>query len=107
MSFQSSYCKKRSGRLARTRRRRQHYQPAVEALEDRSLLSVFMVTNADDGGPGSLRQAILDANAHHGIGGDKIEFAMPGPGVHTIQPVSALPAITDAVVINGYSQPGA
>jgi len=34
-----------------------------EALEDRQLLSTFTVTNATDGGPGSLRRAILDANA--------------------------------------------
>src|SRR5947208_11609084 len=35
----------------------------AEALEPRRLLSTFTVTTTDDAGPGSLRQAILDANA--------------------------------------------
>ena len=32
-------------------------------MEDRTLLSSFLVTNTGDSGPGSLRQAILDSNA--------------------------------------------
>jgi len=35
----------------------------VEALESRVLLAVITVTTTADDGPGSLRQAILDANA--------------------------------------------
>ena len=77
---------------------------AVEALEDRLVPSTFWVTNTLDSGPGSLRQAILGANAHPGR--DAINFAIPGAGVHTIAPRSALPAITDPVVINGTTQPG-
>ncbi|CAA9395404.1 MAG: hypothetical protein AVDCRST_MAG03-881 [uncultured Rubrobacteraceae bacterium] len=65
----------------------------------------FGVTNTGDGGAGSLRQAILDANARSGA--DRISFAIPGEGVKTISPASALPAITDPVTIDGYSQPGA
>src|SRR5882724_5462407 len=38
---------------------------------------------------------------------DTINFNIPGAGVHTIQPTSALPTTTHPVVINGYSQPGA
>ena len=34
------------------------------------MLTTFLVTTTDDGGPGSLRQAILDANA--GAGADVI-----------------------------------
>jgi hypothetical protein len=63
------------------------------------------VTNTADSGPGSLRQAILAANAHPGH--DNITFAIPGGGVHTISPTSPLPDITDPVTIDGYSQPGA
>ena len=37
-------------------------RPVFEALEGRRLLSTFTVTNATDGGPGSLRQAILNAD---------------------------------------------
>src|ERR1700748_1850843 len=68
----------------------------------------FMVTNTNDSGAGSLRQAILDANAHVNSGGaDMIAFAIPGSGVQTISPTSALPAITEAVVLDGYTQSGA
>jgi hypothetical protein len=65
----------------------------------------FGVTNTGDGGSGSLRQAILAANARSGA--DRISFAIPGEGVKTISPPSALPTITDPVTIDGYTQPGA
>ena len=67
--------------------------------------ATFTVTNTDDAGPGSLRQAILDANAN--AGADTIAFNVPGAGVHTITPATALPTIDGAVVIDGYTQPGA
>jgi Domain of unknown function (DUF4347)/Bacterial Ig-like domain/Beta-propeller repeat len=63
------------------------------------------VTNTQDSGEGSLRQAILNANAFTGT--DTISFNILGTGVQTINLASALPNITDAVVINGYSQSGA
>jgi hypothetical protein len=70
---------------------------------------VFTVTNTQDAGPGSLRQAILDANARPGA--DVIDFAIPGSGVQTIAVGSTtglpLPASTDSITIDGYSQPGA
>jgi len=71
--------------------------------------NIFTVTNTDDSGPGSLRQAILDANAASNLPGtpDEIQFNIPGGGVQTIAPVSALPAISDPVVVDGYTQPGA
>src|ERR687884_202200 len=65
----------------------------------------FVVTNTNDSGAGSLRQAILDAN--NTPGADTITFNIPGSGVATISPDSELPNITEAVTINGYSQPGA
>jgi hypothetical protein len=64
----------------------------------------FAVTNTNDSGAGSLRQAILDANANPGA--DTIAFAIPGSGVHTIAPATDLPQITDGVTIDGYTQPG-
>ena len=67
--------------------------------------STFTVTNTNDTGPGSLRQSILDANSNAGL--DVIDFSIPGAGPHNIQPTSALPTITDPVVIDGYTQPGA
>ena len=66
--------------------------------------NTYTVTNTNETGAGSLRQAITDANGN--AGADTINFNIPGPGVQTIQPTSSLPAITGAVTINGYSQPG-
>ncbi len=66
--------------------------------------NTFAVVNTNEGGAGSLRQAILDANAN--AGADAISFNIPGGGVRTITPASPLPDITDSVVIDGYTQPG-
>ncbi len=52
----------------------------------------------------SLRGAITAANATPGA--DAINFAIPGAGVRTISPGSPLPFITEAVAIDGYTQPG-
>jgi hypothetical protein len=65
--------------------------------------SVLTVTNTSDGGSGSLRQAILDANSNPGA--DTITFSI-GSGPVTISPDSSLPEITDPVVIDGSTQPG-
>jgi len=54
---------------------------------------------------GSLRKAIVDANANPGT--DTIDFNIPGAGVHTFSLTISLPSITDPVVIDGYTQPGA
>src|SRR5262249_46635209 len=62
----------------------------------------YAVTTTADSGPGSLRQAILEANATPGT----IDFAIPGPGVQTIVPTASLPPIISPVLIDGFSQPG-
>ena len=74
-------------------------------LEDRRLLATFTVVNTDDSGPGSLRQAILDAD----VAGDgsTVAFDIPGSGVQTISPTSDLPSISAAITIDGTTQPGA
>jgi CSLREA domain-containing protein len=53
----------------------------------------------------TLRAAIQQANTT--TGADEIHFEIPGPGPHTISPGSALPNISDDVVIDGYTEPGA
>ena len=58
----------------------------------------FTVTNTNDSGAGSLRQAIIDANAN--AGADVIDFNITGIGAHTINLLSALPNITEAVTID-------
>jgi hypothetical protein len=64
----------------------------------------FVVTNTNNHGTGSLRDAIVNANAT--IGKDTIVFNIPGPGVKSISLISALPEITDSVVIDATTQPG-
>jgi hypothetical protein len=71
---------------------------------DLAIAAAFMVTNVNDMGAGSLRQAILDANAQEGV--DKIQFNIAGAGDQTIALQSALPIISEDVVIDGTSQPG-
>jgi hypothetical protein len=68
------------------------------------LANTYTVTTTADSGAGSLRQAILDANANSGP--DTIAFNITGSGVHTISPATALPAISSPVTIDGYTQPG-
>ena len=63
----------------------------------------FVVANVNDSGPGSLRQAILDANANPGL--DSIAFNIAGPS-RRIQPITGLPSILEPVVIDGSTQPG-
>ena len=67
------------------------------------LLATYTVTNTNDTGAGSLRQAILDANANSGI--DTITFNISGAGTHSINLASALPVITEGVLIDGWSEP--
>jgi titin len=65
------------------------------------------VINTSNDGVGSLRQAILDANASPGP--DTITFNITTcMGVCVIQPASALPPLEGGeITIDGYSQPGA
>src|SRR5262249_60278477 len=49
-------------------------------------------------------EASVDGDACPGLG--RIEFAIPGTGVHTITPLVPLPPITTSVLIDGFSQPG-
>jgi hypothetical protein len=55
--------------------------------------SLFKVTSSDDSGPGTLRDAILQANAHPGR--DTVTFDI------TVRPASPLPIVTDAADIIG------
>ena len=76
---------------------------AFESSIDNSFLQ--SVSSTSDSGTGSLRSAILGANAH---GSGLITFDLgTGCGPHTITLDSPLPAITVPVIINGYTQAGA
>jgi CSLREA domain-containing protein len=107
--------------------------PRLERLEDRLAPALITVTTTSDDltpndGTVSLREAITAINAGTNLGdpdiiaqnpgtfgtNDTIRFNIPGTGVRTINVGSsasaagiALPTITKAVVIDGYTQPGA
>jgi hypothetical protein len=62
------------------------------------------VTNTNDSGAGSLRQALVNAIGH---GSGLISFDIgSGCGPHVITLGSELPAITVPLIINGYTQTG-
>ncbi|HEV7405236.1 MAG TPA: choice-of-anchor Q domain-containing protein, partial [Chthoniobacteraceae bacterium] len=68
----------------------------------------IVVTNDTDtpvSGQLTLREAIALAESQPGD--DSIVFNIPGAGVHTIQLATQLPAISQPLTIDGYSQPGA
>jgi len=80
-----------------------HARLMVQSLEGRITPAVFAVTNANDAGPGSLRQAILDANAAPGADTlifDGTYFATQ----RTISLTSGDLAVADGLTITG---PGA
>ncbi len=66
--------------------------------------NTLVVSNTNDSGAGSLRQAMLTANANPG--GKTITFDVPGGGPFTIAPTSELPLLTVPVTIDGTTQPG-
>ncbi|MBI5670307.1 MAG: right-handed parallel beta-helix repeat-containing protein [Chloroflexi bacterium] len=73
--------------------------------------TTLIVNSMEDPGDGvctsvhcTLREAITAANASPGR--DTITFALPGAGPYVIRPTFPLPAITDAVIIDGTTQPG-
>ncbi len=81
------------------------------AFASNACANTYVVTNTADAGFGSLRQAIADANAQQVTAGTRcdphsIVFAIPGNGLHTIQPLSSLPMFNIPITLDGYSQPG-
>ncbi len=74
------------------------------AIEMSRTNAIFSVTNPDDSGPGSLRQAILDANQSPGA--DTITFNIGPGGTQTINLSSPLPPITEALTVDGTTQGG-
>src|SRR2546423_1214502 len=81
------------------------FEPTAQA-------ATFSVTNTNNSGAGSLRDAIDLANG--AAGADMISFNIPASDpncdatthVCTITPVTGLPPISSPVVLDGYTQPG-
>ncbi len=79
------------------------YQVQVHTEDEwQGLLATYTVTTVNDSGAGSLRQAILDANAN--AGADTINFNIAGTGIHTISLASLLPTITGQTTINATTE---
>ena len=91
----------RSVRVVRKRRtERWRFVPRFDVLEGRALPSTFTVLNLADSGAGSLRQAILDAEANPGA--DVVAFAKGVKGTITL--TSGELGITSDLTVSG---PGA
>lgn len=93
----------------RSSRRSVNTQPAIEVLEERVMLTAFVVdSNLDtvdaNDGQTTLREAINAANAHTDL--DTISFNIGVGGPQMIVLASALPRVTDQITIDGSTQPG-
>ncbi len=79
--------------------------PGASRLVLSSIATTYTVTNANESGGGSLRQALTNANNNGGT--DSIQFNISGTGPFVISPTTPLPAITGSVILDGYTQSGA
>ncbi|MFO0907368.1 MAG: SBBP repeat-containing protein [Isosphaeraceae bacterium] len=78
---------------------------------------IFVVSNTNDSGPGSLREALANSESEESTIAipNRIVFNIPESdpgkdprtGAFVIRPLSELPAIFSPVIIDGYTQPGA
>src|SRR4029434_9670502 len=75
--------------------------------------NLILVNSRNDPGDGvcnpaecTLREAINNSNASPNVK-NTIAFNIPGAGVRSIKVKSALPQLTDPLIIDGYTQPGA
>ena len=93
---------------------------ALTVLGQTGLVTVNTTTdNTANDGTCSLREAIAAANSNSPSGAlagecvaglpgtDTIAFNIPGGGPQSISPSSALPIITEPVIVDGLTQPGA
>ena len=94
-------------RLVKKRHTSNSRRPTLEALESRWLPTTFTVLNTNDSGPGSLRDAINQADADTGSAADTIQFNIANSGVQTIALDAAsgpLPALTRPISIDGSTE---
>ena len=64
---------------------------------------VFTVTNTNNSGPGSFRQAVQDANTTPGP--DQVEFNIAGPAPHVINLLSPVTFTDNQTTVDGTTQP--
>ncbi len=93
--------------LAPAARRRSRGRLFLEALEDRAVPAAITVTLATDPLGAHTGTSLRDAIRAVDAGSDNvIQFNIPGTGAQVIQLQKALPALTQAVTIDGTTQPG-
>ncbi|AUX69730.1 hypothetical protein CHX26_09660 [Porphyrobacter sp. HT-58-2] len=81
------------------------YGETSEFNQNATIVSPLVVTNTNDAGAGSLRNALIFANSEPSP--STVSFAIPGAGPHTITLSSTLPALTaNGLTIDGTSQTG-
>jgi hypothetical protein len=69
-----------------------------------TLAPTQVVTNVSDTGAGSLRQALLNISTLGVVGSTyTVQFAIPGSGLQLITPASALPGVTNAIIVSADS----
>jgi len=78
--------------------------PLLDNVRIIRMYSPVRVTNTNNSGVGSLRQAIIDANSNPDF--NAMVFFVNGNGPFTFAPTSPLPSITMPLWIDGFSQTG-
>lgn len=76
----------------------------VLAFQSFCTAATYTVVNTNNTGPGSLRQAINDANSNGGT--NTIAFGIPGSPPHVIPLAAQLPSISGTLQIDGTTQAG-
>jgi hypothetical protein len=99
--YPSRNSRRKTSRTPKTRRAPHRFHPSGEALEGRALLAQIglTVTSLADSGPGTLRAAILTADA--GSHSDKFTIGFASAVTGTIELQSSLPILTNGVTIQG------
>lgn len=91
----NSLRRRRANRPVRHHHSTHRFRPSLNRLEARLAPATFFVTTLNDSGPGSLRQAILDANAQPGD--DVVSIQVAG----TIGVSGDLPALSTNIDMQG------
>ena len=75
-------------------------------LSTKSFASTYIVSSPQDTGQATLRWAINQANTNNGLDTIQFNISIPTNGIIIIAPQTELPAITDPLFIDGFSQTG-
>ena len=71
-----------------------------------SFASTYIVSSPQDTGQATLRWAINQANTNNGLDTIQFNISIPTNGIIIFAPQTELPAITNPLFIDGFSQTG-